>query len=76
MWMRKLGLSYADVAQGLGVHEITVRNWEKQKLIRVVVKLAFDHVFRSKPKHRVYTPFPLEQGGAMDNRFPGEWGVK
>ena len=59
-----LKLSYAQVAQVLGVHEITVRNWEKAELLKPIVKLAFDKAFRDKPKHRVVAP------------FPGEWGVK
>ena len=56
VWMRKLNLSYAQVAFALGVHEITVRKWEKQKLVKPIVKLAFDQVFRSKPKHKVIEP--------------------
>ena len=52
-WMRKLGLSYAEVAYALGVHEITVRNWEKQDLVKPIVRLAFDQVFRGKRRHKV-----------------------
>ena len=50
-WMRKLKLSYDDVAEVLGVHPITVRNWEKAGRIRPIVKLAFDKAFRDKPRH-------------------------
>ena len=51
-WMLKLDLDYATVAEVLGVHPITVRNWEKAKSIRPIVKLAFDKAFRDSPRHR------------------------
>jgi len=60
-WRSDLGLSYATVAQVLGVHEITVRHWEKAALLKPLIKLAFDKAFREKPKHKVVAP-----------RFPGE----
>ena len=51
-WMLKLDLDYATVAKVLGVHPITVRNWEKAKSIRPIVKFAFDRAFRDSPRHR------------------------
>lgn len=51
-WMRKLQLNYEVVAKVLGVHPITVRNWEKAKSVRPIVKMAFDKAFVDKPRHK------------------------
>ena len=48
--MAELQISYDDVARALGVHAITVRNWEKQKRLKRIVKLAFERAF--EPKRR------------------------
>jgi transcriptional regulator with XRE-family HTH domain len=45
-----LGLTYAQVAEVMGVHEITCRNWEKEKTLRKLVRLAFDHAFPVKKR--------------------------
>lgn len=45
-WRTKLKLSYEDVAEALGVHPITVRNWEKSARLKPITKIAFDAVFR------------------------------
>lgn len=42
--MRTMGLSYEKVGEALGVHPITVRNWEKQGLPKLAT-LAFKYVF-------------------------------
>jgi len=56
-WMRKLHLDYDTVAKVLGVHPITVRNWEKSKSVRPIVKMAFDQAFRrDKPAIRYRVP--------------------
>lgn len=55
-WRSALGLTYEEVAEMLGVHPITVRNWEKTKLLKPMVKLAFDKAFRDKPTHKVIAP--------------------
>ena len=49
-WRTNLGLSYEDVASALGVTSWTVRNWERKKRLKKVVKLAFDRVFRKESK--------------------------
>jgi hypothetical protein len=48
--MADLRLDYEDVAKALGVHPITVRGWEKAKVLRRIVRLAFDKAF--EPKRR------------------------
>jgi DNA-binding XRE family transcriptional regulator len=54
----QMELSYTQVAEALGVHEITVRNWEKTKgTLKPIIRLAFDHCFRCKPKFKVVAPF-------------------
>jgi len=55
-WMRKLQLDYEVVAKVLGVHPITVRNWEKSKSVRPIVKMAFDKAFVDRPRHKRVGP--------------------
>ncbi len=70
-WLGKLKLSYADVAARLGVHETTVRNWEKDGA-RPMVKLAFDRAFRTRTPHKVVAPFgkgdPINRPYKIDMR--------
>ena len=44
-WRTARGLSYEEVAEKLGVHPITVRNWEKAKSLKPLVRFAFDKAF-------------------------------
>jgi transcriptional regulator with XRE-family HTH domain len=53
------GLTYAQVAEAMGVHEITVRNWEKsKKALRPLVVLAFKQaVMTRRGTAKVVAPF-------------------
>jgi transcriptional regulator with XRE-family HTH domain len=44
----RLGLSYEEVGEVLGVHAITVRKWEASKTIKPMVWLAFQKAFLDK----------------------------
>lgn len=48
-WRSNLKLSYEVVAEAMGVHPITVRNWEKQRRLKLMVRLAFDQAFLMGP---------------------------
>lgn len=51
-------LTYAQVAKALGVHEITVRNWEKsKKALRPLVVLAFKQAVLRERGYKVIAPF-------------------
>ena len=49
-WRTTLGLKYEDVAEALGVDPITVRNWEKRKILKRYVRLAFEKAFLDKKR--------------------------
>lgn len=44
--MNQGGLSYEVVGEALGVHPVTVRNWEKEGLPKMA-SIAFKAVFRT-----------------------------
>ena len=60
----ELGLSYEDIADKLGVHPVTVRNWEKKRVPRLI-RLAFIQAY-TKHSCFCWTKKPRQKRRSVD----------